>query len=81
MYTSAHAWDNDLVNQKEEQMKPIEITKQDQFGCDRTSTICRDETCGKMFLAEIDPDFGFESFRGVFGSIEAALDRIEMLIH
>lgn len=34
-----------------------------------------------MFLAEIDPDFGFETFCGVFGSIEAAFDRIEMLIH
>lgn len=77
----AGMWDNDLVNQKEEQMKPIEITKQDQFGYDRTFTIRHDDTCGKMFLAEIDPDFGLESFRGVFGSIEAALDRIEMLIH
>lgn len=81
MCMRAGTWDNDLVNQKEEQMKPIEITKQDQFGYDRTFTIRRDDTCGKMFLAEIDPDFGLESFRGVFGSIEAALDRIEMLIH
>lgn len=81
MYMRAGLWDNDLVNQKEEQMKPIEITKQDQFGYDRTFIIRRDDSCGKMFLAEIDPDFGFESFRGVFGSIEAALDRIEMLIH
>ena len=79
MYMSACTWDNDLVNQKEEQMKPIKITKQDQFGYDRTFVIRRDETCGKMFLAEIDPDF--ESFCGVFGSIEAALDRIEMFIH
>lgn len=31
-----------------------------------------------MFLAEIDPDFGFESFRGVFGPEAAAIDRIEM---
>lgn len=81
MYMSAYTWDNDLVNQKEEQMKPIKITKQDQFGYDRTFVIRRDEACGKMFLAEIDPDFGFESFRGVFGSIEAALDRIETFIH
>lgn len=81
MYMSACTWDNDLVNQKEEQMKPIKITKQDQFGCDRTFTICRDETCGEVFPAEIDPDFGFESFCGVFGSIEAALDRIETFIH
>lgn len=62
-------------------MKPIKITKQDQFGYERTFVIRRDETCGKMFLAEIDPDFGCESFRGVFGSEAAAIDRIEMLIH
>ena len=62
-------------------MKPIKIAKQDQFGYDRTFVIRRDGACGKMFLAEIDHDFGFESSRGVFGSIEAALDRIEMFIH
>lgn len=58
MCTSAYAWDNDLVNQKEEQMKPIkpiEITKQDVLG--------------------------YESFRGVFGSEAAAIDRIEMLMN
>lgn len=81
MYMSACTWDDDLVNQKEEQMKPIKITKQDQFGYERTFVIRHDEACGKKFLAEINPDFGFESFRGVFGSIEAALDRIEMFIH
>ena len=43
-------------------MKPVKITKQDQFGYERTFVIRRDETCGKMFLAEIDPDFGFESY-------------------
>lgn len=80
MYMCAGLWDNDLVNQKEEQMKPVKITKQDQFGYERTFVIRRDETCGKMFLAEIDPDFGFESFRGVYGSMDAALDRIELLI-
>lgn len=62
-------------------MKPIKITKQGQFGYDRTFIIHRDNGSGKMFLAEIDPDFGFEPFRGVFGSIEAALDRIETFIH
>lgn len=61
-------------------MKPVKITKQDQFGYERTFVIRRDETCGKMFLAEIDPDFGFESFRGVYGSMDAALDCIELLI-
>lgn len=72
MYMCAGLWDNDLVNQKEEQIKPVKITKQDQFGY---------ETCCKMFLAEVDPDFGFESFRGVYGSMDAALDRIEPLIN
>lgn len=62
-------------------MKPIETTKQDQFGYDRTFVIRRDEACGEMFLAETDPDFGFESFRGVFGSIEAAPDRIGTFAH
>ena len=62
-------------------MKPIKITKQDQFGCDRTFAVSRDEACGKVFLAEIDPDFGFESFLGVFDSEAAAIDRIEMLIY
>lgn len=80
MYIRVPRWDNDLVNQKEEQMKPVKITKQDQFGYERTFVIRRDETCGKMFLAEIDPDFGFESFRGVYGSMDVALDRIELLI-
>lgn len=81
MCTSACTWDNDLVNQKEEQMKPIKITKQDVLGYEHTFVVRRDNTCGKIFLAEIDPDFGFESFCGVFGSIDAALDRIEMLMN
>lgn len=55
-------------------MKPVEITKRDQF------VTRRDETCGKMFPAEIDPDFGFESFRGVYGPMDAALDRIGLPI-
>ena len=62
-------------------MKPIKITKQDQFGYERTFVIRHDEACGKVFLAEIDPDFGFESFRGVYGSEVAAIDRIEMLMN
>lgn len=61
-------------------MKNTETTKQDQFGYERTFTIRRDDACGKWFLAEVDPDFGFESFRGVYGSMDAALDRIELLI-
>lgn len=43
-------------------MKPVKITKQDQFGYERTFVIRRDETCGKMFLVEIDPDSGFVVF-------------------
>ena len=62
-------------------MKPIEITKQDQFGCDRTFAVRRDDARGKVCLAEIDPDFGFESFCGVSDPIDAALDRIEAFIH
>lgn len=57
-------------------MKPIEITKQDQFGCDRTFVIRPCES--GVSLAEVDPDFGFESFLGVYGSEAAAFDRIEM---
>lgn len=81
MCMRACTWDNDLVNQKEEQMKPIEITKQDVLGYEHTFVVRHDTSTNKAFLAEVDPDFGFESFRGVFGSIEAALDRIETFIH
>lgn len=80
MYMCADLWDNDLVNQKEEQMKPIEITKQDVLGYMHAFVIRHDTSTNKVFLAEIDPDFGFESFRGVYGSMDAALDRIELLI-
>ena len=66
-----------LSTGRKSKIKPIKITKQGQFGCDRTFVIRR----GKVFLAEIDPDFGCESFRGVFGPETAALDRIEMLIY
>lgn len=61
-------------------MKPIKTTEQDQFGCGRTFAARRDGACGKVFLAEIDPDFGFESSCGVFDSETAAPDRIEMPI-
>lgn len=81
MCMRVYPWDNDLVNRKEAQMKPIKATKRDQFGYERKFIIRRDNTCGKMFLAGIGHDFGFESFRGVFGSIEAALGRIETCIH
>ena len=81
MYIRVRRWDNDLVDQKEERMKPIETTEQDRFGHDRTFVIRHDEACGKEFPAEIDPDFGFEPFRGVYGSMAAALDRIEAFIH
>jgi len=81
MYLCACLWDNDLVNQKEEQMKPIEITKQDVLGYTHTFVIRNDKSTNKVFLAEVDLDFGCESFRGVFGSEAAAINRIEMLMN
>lgn len=78
MYTSACTWDNDLVNQKEEQMKSITIIERDQLGYDHTFVIRPCES--GVSLAEVDPDFGFESFLGVYGSEAAAFDRIEMLV-
>lgn len=69
MYVCAGLWDNDLVNQKEEQMKPIEITKQDVLGYMHTFVIRHDTSTNKVFLAEVDLDLGCESFRGVFGSV------------
>lgn len=62
-------------------MKPIEITKQDVLGYEHTFVVRRDTSTNKVFLAEVDPDFGCESFRGVFGSEAAAIDRIEMLMN
>ena len=81
MYTSACTWDNNLVNKKEKQMKPIEITKQEALGCEHTFVVRHDTSTDKVFLAEVDPDFGCESFRGVFDSEAAALNHIEMLMH
>lgn len=60
MYMRAGPWDNDLVNQKEEQMKPIEITKQDVLGYEHTFVVRHDTSTNKVFLAEVDPDFGCE---------------------
>lgn len=71
-------WDNDFVNQKEGQMKSITIIESDQLGYDRTFVIRPCES--GVSLAEVDPDFGFESFLGVYGSEAAAFDRIEMLV-
>ena len=81
MYMSAYTWDNDLVNPKEEQMKSIKITKQDQFGCERTFIVRHREDCSNVVLVEIDIDFGFESFRGVFDSEKDALDSIAVLTY
>ena len=81
MYMRADLRDNDLVNQKEGQMKPIEITKQDVLGYKHTFVVRHDKSTNKVFLAEVDLDFGCESFRGVFSSEAAALDRIEMLMN
>lgn len=55
MCMRAGLWDNDLVNQKEEQMKPIKITKQDVLGYEHTFVVRHDTstimvkhaTCGK----------------------------------
>lgn len=62
-------------------MKPTKIIKQDQFGREHTFVIRHSDTSCKILLSEIDPDFGFESFCGVFDTEAAALDRIETLIH
>ena len=78
MYMRAPPWDNDLVNQKEGQMKSITIIESDQLGYDHTFVIRPCES--GVSLAEVDPDFGFESFLGVYSSEAAAFDRIEMLV-
>lgn len=59
-------------------MKPIEITERDVLGYGHTFAVRHDASTDKVFLAEVDLDFGCESFRGVFGSEAAAIDRIEM---
>lgn len=71
-------WDNDLVNQKEGQMKSITIIESDQFGYDRTFVIRPCES--GVSLAEVDPEFGFESFLGIYDSEAAAFDRINVLV-
>ena len=48
MYMSACTWDNDLVNQKEEQMKPIEITKQDVLGYEHTFVVRHGTSTNKV---------------------------------
>lgn len=60
-------------------MKSITIIESDRFGYDHTFVIRPCES--GVSLAEINPDFGFESFLGVYGSEAAAIDCIEMLIH
>lgn len=59
-------------------MKSITIIENDYFGYDRTFVIRPCEW--DVSLAEVDPEFGFESFLGVYGSEAAAFDRIEMLV-
>lgn len=61
----AGPWDNDLVNQKEEQMKPIETTEQDVPGHEHTFAVRHDTSTDKAFPAEVDPDFGRGPSRGV----------------
>lgn len=70
MCTSACIWDNDLVNQKEGQMKPITAIGRGQSGYDHTSII---RPCGSgVSLAGVDPDFGFGPFLGAYGPGAAA---------
>lgn len=76
MCIRVYPWDNDLVDQKEGQMKSIAIIESDQLGYGRTFVIRPCES--GVSLAGVDPDFGFESFLGVYGSEAAAFDRIEM---
>lgn len=78
MYMCAGLWDNDLVNRKEEQMKPIEVTKQGVLGHMHASVIRHDTPTDKVFLAGVGLDLGCGSSRGVSGPETAALDRIEM---
>lgn len=81
MYMRAGPWDNGHVDQEEGQIKPIkpiEITKQDVLGYTHTSAVRHDASTDKVFPAEVDPDFGCESSRGVSGSEAAAVNRIEM---
>lgn len=58
-------------------MKAIEINIATSFGFDRKFTITPNRSGDEWFLAEIDPDFGMETFMGVYGSIDAAMGRIE----
>ena len=58
-------------------MKAIEVNITTSFGFDRKFTITSNRSSDEWFLAEIDPDFGMETFMGVYGSIDAACRRIE----
>lgn len=61
-------------------MKSIKIIKRDTFDCDREFIIHSNEAGDGVFLAEVDPDFGFESFLGAYASKEDAIDRIEKIV-
>lgn len=58
-------------------MKAIEVNIATSFSFDRKFTITPDNSGNEWFLAEIDPDFGMETFMGVYGSIDEAMGRIE----
>lgn len=59
-------------------MKPIEITKQGVPGHTHTFAVRHGTPTDKVSLAEVDPDLGCGSSRGVFGPEAAAANRIEM---
>lgn len=59
-------------------MKSITIIESDQFGYDHTFVIRPCES--GVSLTEVDLEFGFESFLGVYGSDAAAFNRVKTLI-
>lgn len=58
-------------------MKAIEVNITTSFGFDRKFTITPNRSGDGWFLAEIDPDFGMETFMGVYDSIDAAMDHVK----
>lgn len=60
-------------------MKSITIIESDnEFGYEHTFIIRPCES--GVSLAEVDPEFGFESFLGVYSSEAAVFDRIGVLV-
>lgn len=67
-----------LSTRRRGKTKPIEATRQGVPGHGHASAVRHGTPAGKAFLAEVGPDFGRGSFRGVFGPGAAATGRIEM---